>query len=222
MRDQCVEGLITREPAGRGLRPHLRHTWNVVHRIPDEREIIDDLLGIYVELGLDTLPIESRVRHGVHDGDGIADELCHVLVDRRDDHAAPRSRCPARERPDHVVRLDALDPNERQPERTHDGVERFDLRAQVVRHRRSMRLVLLEQVIAECASRRVEHHRDMVGPLLPHELEQHVHHAVDGAGRLSARVGERRQRVECAVQVRGAVDQDESGGHRERRASAPH
>ena len=49
---------------------------------------------------------------------------------------------------------------DRQALRLDDCQQRLDLRPQVVRHRRTMRLVFGEQLVAERLSRRVEHHGD--------------------------------------------------------------
>ena len=89
--------------------------------------------------------------------------------------------------------------------------KRFDLAAQVIGHGRAMRLVLGKQLIAEGLSRCVEHHDHGAVSLFAHELLQHVEHAVHGAGGFAARVGQRRQREECAIEIRRAVDQYERG-----------
>ena len=97
------------------------------------------------------------------------------------------------------------------PMRLHRVEQRLDLRAQVVGHRRTMRLVLGEQVVAEGLAGRVEHHRDALGVVVLQELVEHVEHAEHRAGRFAARVGERRQRVKGAVQVGRSVDEDQIG-----------
>jgi hypothetical protein len=90
-----------------------------------------------------------RVEHRIDAADAVADELRHVLVAGRDhDLEARRSRALG-ERADHVVRLDTLDAQHRQTERRDRLDERRDLRAQIVRHWGAVRLVFLEELVAE-------------------------------------------------------------------------
>ena len=56
--------------------------------------------------------------------------------------SSPAAAALLRQRADDVVGLDALDAQQRQPERLDRLDQRLDLRAQVVRHRRAVRLVL--------------------------------------------------------------------------------
>ena len=72
-----------------------------------------------------------------------------------------------------------------------------------------MRLVLLEQVVPERSARRVEHDRDALGRFFLQEFVQHVEHAEHRAGGYALRVGERRQRMKCTVQIGRAVDQQQ-------------
>ena len=49
----------------------------------------------------------------------------------------------------HIVSFDARDSHQRQPHRFHHLMQRLNLRAQIVRHRRAVRFVMLEQFITE-------------------------------------------------------------------------
>ena len=133
------------------------------------------------------------------------DQLRHVLVAGRDQHLQARVHGALRQRADDVVGLDARNPQQRQAQRLHGVDQRLDLRAQVVRHGRPVRLVLGKQFVAERLARRVEHDGDQFGVLLALHAQQHVEHAEHGTRRLAARVGQRRQCVEGPVQVRRAI-----------------
>ena len=91
-------------------------------------------------------------------------------------------------------------------------IKRLDLRAQVVGHGCTMRLVSIEQLISERSARRVEDHCDACRRFVLHEFVQHVEHAEHGAGWLAFRIGERRQRMKCAIQIGRAVDQKQFTG----------
>ncbi|MNZ79610.1 hypothetical protein D3C78_982170 [compost metagenome] len=66
-----------------------------------------------------------------------------------------------RQRAYDVVGFDAGRDQQRQPHGLDHFVQRFDLRAQVVRHRRPVRFVFCEQLIAEGFSFGIKHHRNM-------------------------------------------------------------
>ena len=212
VRYDAVDAAVFVQPFRGGLRAHLWHAGNVVRAVADERKVIDDLLGQHVELRLDAGAIELGVEHCVDAGDAVVDELRHVLVARRDHDLEPIGRRAFGERADDVVGFDALDSEQRQAESWNRLDQRRDLGAQVVRHRRPMRLVFLEELVTESPPRRVEHDRDELRVLVLEELVQHVEHAKHGSGR-HARLGrEWRQGVERAVEVGRAVYQPELAG----------
>jgi len=203
--------VIGAEPFGGGFGADLVDARDAVGAVAGEREVIDDLFRPDIELGLHGIAVVDAARHGVDERDVRTDELRHVLVAGRDQHALAGVGGAARQRADHIVGLDARYAQQRQAERLHRRQQRFDLRAQVVGHRRSVRLIFFEELVAEAAARRVEHHREARVRELALELQQHVEHAEHGAGRLAVRTGERRQRVERTVEVGRAVDEDEVG-----------
>ncbi len=210
--EQVVDCRVLVQPLGCGLRADLRHARDVVRGVAHQREVIDDLLRIDIELDLDAGAIERRAGHGVHQRDAVVHQLGHVLVARRDHDAQPFARGALGERADHVVGLDALDSQQRQAERLDRLDQRAGLCLEVVRHRRPVRLVLGEQIVAEGAARRVENDRDERRLEFLLQLGQHVEHAEHRPGRLTPGVRERRQCVEGPVQVRRAVHQDKGGG----------
>ena len=199
MRQDRFERAVGVEPLGRGLRAYLVDARDVVRAVADEGQVVDDLFRIHVKLGLHAVAIEERIVHRVDQRDALVDELCHVLVAGRDQHLLARRRGALRQRADDIVRFDANDAQQWQPNAGYGLQERFDLRAQVIRHRRPVRLVLREQVVAEGPAGCVEHHRERRARVVAQQLLQHVQHAVHRAGGLAARGGERRQRVERPV-----------------------
>src|SRR5690606_22350602 len=124
-------------------------------------------------------------------------------------HLHARAGALQRQRADHVVGLHARHAQDRDAQRLHQFHHRLDLRTQVVGHRRARGLVLGVHVVAEGLARRVDDEGDVLGLLLQVRA-QHVGHAEQRAGGLAGGVGQRRQRVEGAVEVGGAVDQDQS------------
>ena len=110
----------------------------------------------------------TRAAHGVDQRDLRRHELRHVLVAGGDQHAEvlPSRRAQASV----PITSSASTPvsrRMRQAHAAHRFEQRLDLRAQVVGHRRAMRLVLGEQLVAEGLAGRVEHHRDALAGRSP-------------------------------------------------------
>ena len=218
--DDTVGTVVKVQPFCRGLGADPGHTRYVVGAVADERQVVDDLLREYVELRLDRITVHGCVVHRVDQGDSVADELRQVLVTGRDEHVEPLSRRFGAQRAYDVVCFDAGNLQQRQAHR-RDGVEdRLHLRPEIIRHRRAIRLVLREQLVAEGLARCVEDHGNALRLVFAHQLEDHGQHAMHRTGGLTLGVTQRRQSVKSAIQVRRAVDQDEVR-HRRRFRLAP-
>ena len=125
--------------------PDLVDAGNVVDRVADQREVIEEALGLHAELLLDAGFVERLVRHRVDERHRGLDELRHVLVAGRDDDAHAGALGLLGERADHVVGLDAVDDEQRPAHRVDRLVQRLDLEREVVRHRFAGRLVLRDR-----------------------------------------------------------------------------
>ena len=86
-----VERAVLIQKLRRGLRADHVDTGDVVGGISDQRQVIDDLLRIDIKFELHAGAIERAVAHGVDERDRLVDELRHVLVARRDEHALARA-----------------------------------------------------------------------------------------------------------------------------------
>ena len=119
------------------LGPHFS-TPDVVHGIADQRQVIDDARRRHPELGLDAGLVEHFLAHGIDPAHARAHQLGEVLVAGRDHHLPARLRGLAGERADHVVGLDTVHHQQRPALGLDRLVQRRDLRAQVIGHRRAM------------------------------------------------------------------------------------
>ena len=88
-------------------------------------------------------------------------------------------------------------------------VQRLDLPDEILRHRRTVRLVVRIPVVAERLARGVEDDGEVVGLLVFGYPAQHGHHAAQRPGGLAARRAQVGQRVKCAIQVRRPIHQNE-------------
>ena len=214
VRDDRVERTIFAQPLRGCLRAALFDPWNVVGGVADQREIIDDLIGTHTELCLDAAWIERGVGHGVDQGDVRTDQLRQILVaGGYHDVDAVRGRLQG-QRADHIVRFHAVDAQDRKTECGNEREHGLDLRAQIIGHRWAMGFVFSKQLVAEGRSAGVGDKRDEVRFRFQRQTH-HVDHTKQGAGRLTGAIGERRQRVESAVQIAGTVNQGKFGSSHE-------
>lgn len=135
-------------------------------------------------------------------------QLRHVFVAGADQHRVASFFGLQRQRTDNVVRLNAGRHQQRQAHRLDHVMQRLDLRTQIVRHRWPVRFVFGEEIIAEGLPFGIKHHGNVARLILQQQAAQHIQHAVHRAGRLTRRVGQRREGVISAVEVGGTVNQD--------------
>ena len=110
---------------------------------------------------------------------------------------------------DHVVRLEARQLDLGDAEGLGRLADQGELRDQLGRRVRAVRLVVGVDVVAEGQPAGVEHHRQVAAAMVGQEARQHLGEAEHGIHRRAVRPGHRRQGVEGAEDVAGAVDQDE-------------
>src|SRR5438477_95028 len=161
-----------------------------------------------IDLG-DPAPVEQD-RDGAASVRGVAGQLEEVTI-RRDDHGV--DALVARllgERPERVIGLVPLDPDDRDPQRVEHLLDERQLRSEVRRRLAAAGLVLGVHLQANGRLARVEGHRDQVGLLLREELDQHGGEPVHGVGHRAAAGGEcRREREEGSVREAVAVQEEE-------------
>ncbi len=137
----------------------------------------------------------------------IIDQLRHILVTGGDQHLHTLLFGLFGQCADHIVRLDPVDNQQRQPHRPHNGVNRLDLAAQLIGHRRPMGFVLRVDLITESLALGIENHRHMGRIVIVEQTAQHVGHAINRPGRLPFGIGQRRHGMEGTVEIGGAVHQ---------------
>ena len=169
MPHHLLERAVLLEPLRRGLRTDLVDSRHVVHGITDERQVIEHTLGAHAELRLHPRGIEALVRHRVDEGHAVGDELREVLVAGGNHAAQTVPLGLARERADDVVRLHAVDLQQRPARGPYCVEERPDLRAEIVWHGRPVRLVLRVHLVAEGLASRIEDACEIVGLVVSEE-----------------------------------------------------
>ena len=139
-----------------------------------------------------------------------------ILVGGDDGHLPPLGQRCLGIGGDHIVRLDIFFLDQRQRERAGCVPDHRELRLQILRRFRPIRLILVVKIVAETGPGLVQHHRHMgrsVGLVeLVGQLPQHRRIAIDRANRLATHVGQRRQTVIGAENIGRAVNEIEMIG----------
>jgi hypothetical protein len=150
-------------------------------------------------------PLLDRVHHV----DARSDQLHQVLVGRHDGAGRALLDGDAGVGGDQVVGLVARQLAARQAEGVRGLADQRELRDQIFRRLRPMRLVLAEDVVAKGRAAGIEDHRDMVDLGIVDEHHQHLAETEDGVDRRAVRPVHRWKGVEGPEDVAGAVDQHE-------------
>ena len=212
---------------GRGLRADTRHTRNIVDAVPHQRKDIANLLRPDAEFLDHLLGADALVFHRVEHIDARLDELHQVLVRRHDGHMPTRTTRRLGIACDHIVGLDIILLDHRQGKRTRGIADHRKLGTQILWRFGPMRLVQIVNLVAKRLRAFVEHDchmRRTVGLVqVIGKLPQHRGITINRAHRLAANVGQGRQSVISAEDVRGTIDEVEMllFGHECRLAAPP-
>ncbi len=133
-----------------------------------------------------------------------------ILVARGDDDVGTGCNGLHGECSDHIVRLDAVDTQDRKTQRADESQHRLDLRDQFIRHGRSVRLIFREQLVAKSRTAGIDDEGNEIGFGLQRRA-QHIDDTEQGARGLAGAIGQRRQGVKGAIKIAGTVDQNEFG-----------
>ena len=184
-----------------------RHPRDVVRGVAGQAHHIHHLRRIDTHLLFDGGKVGARLLHRVPDARPFGDQLHEVLVaGHHHDRKTFLLQTP-RQRADEVVGLVAGHLENRQAVAGRDLLDVGDLERHVRGHRGAVRLVEGEDAVAEGRAAGIEKHGRVLGGALRHELDQHAGEPENGVGRQPPGVGEALNRVICAMDVGGAVDE---------------
>ena len=119
MGDHAVQRAVVGEPLGGGLGADLGHAGDVVDRVAGQGQEIGDQLRRHAEFLPHAGHVEHGVAHGVDQPHPAVHQLRQVLVGGRDQHLLAAAGGAPGQGADHVVRLHAVDHQQRQAERPH-------------------------------------------------------------------------------------------------------
>ena len=211
--DDRLQRAVFGQPFRGGFRSAFFDAFDVVDGVAHQCQKVDDLVGAYAEFFRHTFFIGHAAGHGVGQGDVRSDQLREILVTGGNHHVHAVLGRLHGIGADDIVGFHAGHADDRQTKRLHDGDHRLDLCAQIIGHGGAVGFVLGIQRIAEGRAGRIQHERDVLGIFLQAAF-QHVDDAEQRTGRRAIAGGQRRQRMEGAVQIGRAVDEDEFGHDR--------
>jgi hypothetical protein len=205
----ALQGPELCQPLGGGLRTAFINPWNVIDAVAHQGQIVDDLIRADTKLLDHARLIERAAAHGVDQSDSGPDQLSEILVAGGHRDIDTLLGCLNGQGPDDIIRLHAGDTQNRKSQCGNDGQHRFDLGAQIVGHCFTIGLVLGEQCVAKGWAGGIHDESGEIRRFLEGRA-QHVDDAKQCTRRLASGIAERGQRVERAIQIAGAINQDES------------
>ena len=185
---ECANRPVLLQQRRRRLCPNTRHTRDVVRRIALQRLQIRYLLRRKPVLLLNGVRVKQRLITRptlIKDADRRRNQLHRVLIPGDDDGPQALLRRPLGKVAQNVIRLEALQLDDRQPDRLHGLTDAPELRAHLIRHVWPLRLVLLVHLMAECRAGHIKRHCGIRGSHLPQHLKERGGHAEHRIRRLS-------------------------------------
>ena len=211
---QRFKVAIFRDELGGGLDPNAGDARHVVHRVARQCLDVDDLVGCHAELLQHLRLSDLAVLHGVIQRHTGADQLHQVLVGGDDAAGGAGLHRLACIGGDQIIRLVIRLLDAGDVEGTGGLADQPELRAQICRGLRPLRLVLRVDLVAERLRGMIEDHREVGGLLarlrLLQQLPQHVAEALHGAdGQAVGLACQGRERVVGAENIPRTIDEVE-------------
>ena len=212
------------QPFHRSFGPHLGYTRHIVHGVTHQGLVVQHQVRRHAKFFLHSGQVAAFSVHGVDDGDVRIDQLRQVFVAAAHNHfnaLVSGSYC---QRTNHVIGFHARYIQYRPAQQTHDLVDRRNLAAQVIRHRRAIGFVIGVNSVPKRRAFGVKHASHVVCRYFFAQALHHVDHDADRTGLLHRTVGQRGAHgiatgKKGTVEVAGAVHQQQSfldfghGGH---------
>ena len=209
---QRIERAVLRDQIARALVANAGHALHVVARIAHQRQHVDHLAGRHAELLDDALGVEPRAFIlGVVDADLGVHQLEEILVagDNRGLQTVPGRL--ARQRPDHIVCLEAFRREDRHAQRFARLEHPRHLLDEISGHGSAVGLVVGRHLRAERLAAHVERRRDVLRLVVGNQLAEHGDETVDRVGGLAVGPRQPANRVIGAIHLVAAVDQEQCG-----------
>ena len=210
--DPRFDGAAGVEQFRRAFGADPRYAGDVVRGVADERQIVGDQLRRHAEFFHDLRFAALDEATGVavrrrDEFDPRVHELREILVRADDPHVARLFR--EREGPGEVVRLVVFAGDQRPAERLRHFPYPRHLELQLLRHRRTVRLVLRVDPQPEVDLAAVEEHRAALRRVLLRQVEQQPGEDEERVDRFALRVGEAADREKRTENLTVGVDQDQ-------------
>src|SRR6185295_17734995 len=209
---QCLEVAIFIDQLGGSFDANTGHAGYIVDRISSQRLHVDDSLGRHAETLAYLVGADAAIFHGVQHRNAGAHQLHEVLVGGHDRDIATTLDCAHGVGGNQIVRFEAVLFDAGNIERLDGVADQRKLRHKLFRRRRTVRLVVLVDLVTEGLFAGVENDDNMrraarLARVLQ-QFPQHAAEAMHGPDRQSVRwARERRQGVESPEYVARAVDQ---------------
>jgi len=204
---QVFQGAELQDEVPGGLLANPRHPGDVVGAVPCQGLYLHHLVGGAAKPLRDLGQSRHLILHGIKQPHLLVDNLHQVLVagHHRNLHA-PFGKAP-RQGSDDVVGFVAGQFQGRHLEGSYNLFDEGNLGLQIFRHGGTVGFVLRIDILAKRRTFGVEHHRQVIGPLLPHHLQEHIGEAEHGVGRHPPGIGQLANGIIGTVNIGRSVDE---------------
>ena len=197
-----------------GLDADTRNTGHVIGGVAGKRLNLGHHIGADTEFFFYLIGADEGPLHRVLQADPVTHQLHQILVGGNDRNLQPIGGGGAGIGRNQIVGLKPFHLDSRQAERLYRFADQRELRDQIFRRRRAVRLVVGVDVAAKRLARGIEYDTEIFRLRIVDEFEQHRGKAVDRIDRRAIGPGHRRQSVIGAENIARAVDQDQPVGRR--------
>ncbi len=187
---KVIQAAVLANQLAGGLLADQRHARHIIDGIALQRQAIDDLLGRDSHLLLHRFAVGDFAGLDIVHTNVVVQQLQDVLVLRADQYVDPVLGGLLRERANDIVRLVAVQAQDRDLHRLENLPDAVHLARQVVRHRRPIGLVLRKNIDPESRRLAVHGHGDHVGLLLLDQPDQGRREDERRLGRRAGRTAE--------------------------------
>ncbi len=197
---EMVQVAVLADQLAGGLLADQRHAGHVVDRIAFQGQTIDDLPGLNSHLLFHHLAVGDFARFDIVGTNVVVEQLQDIFVLGANQHVNLVAGGLLGQGTDDIVRLVALQAQDRDAHRAENLLDPVHLDRQLLRHGRPIGFVLGKDLGPERRGLAVHGHRDHVGLLLLDQPEQSHRENVSCLGRLPGRAREllpHRSKMSC-------------------------
>ena len=177
-------------PRKRRLRPDIRHTRNIVSRIPLKRKHLQKLVRPNLHILHQLIKPGNLIFLDIISKGMLIDKLQHILILRADKNIHPLLGSLSRKRTDDVISFEPVHPNNRNIHRRKDPLDMSDLNRHILRHRLTMGFVFRVDFLTKTGPHAIHRNNKHIRLHTIDKPKQHISKNIAGLSRLTRRTNQ--------------------------------